>query len=98
MGRVGDMTVSDDELARADPHLCRHGWSRLHPQPCPECEMTGTERVLAWRDARERELADHYRRMWPVVIVLAALGLWAGGWLFVYLSGIVYSASSVWAP
>jgi hypothetical protein len=31
-------TLSDDELARDDPDLCEHGWSRLHPQSCPECE------------------------------------------------------------
>lgn len=31
-------TLSDDEMARDDPDLCEHGWSRLHPQPCPECE------------------------------------------------------------
>lgn len=33
------MTTWDDELARHDPNLCEHGWSSLHPQPCPECEV-----------------------------------------------------------
>lgn len=33
-----ETTQSDDEIARSDPDPCEHGWSRLHPQPCPECE------------------------------------------------------------
>lgn len=31
-------TFSDNDLARDDPNLCEHGWSRMRPQPCPECE------------------------------------------------------------
>jgi hypothetical protein len=46
-------TLSDDELARDDPDLCEHGWSRLHPQSCPECEdeSSSAQRTLPWRSS-----------------------------------------------
>lgn len=52
---------TDQELARDDPNLCPHGWSKLHPQPCPDCEAKPASPELSFEVTDlEGEVETHH--------------------------------------